>query len=256
MNKRQWGVLIVGAVLAVIAAGFVYTPYDPSRISIADRLQAPSRQHLLGTDLFGRDILSRILIGGRISLMVGSAAVFLGAVGGISLGLWAGFRGGLWDELSTRTADGLYALPAILLALLLATVWGPGIPVVLWAVALGNVPIFLRLTRNHTLKLKQEPYIDAARAVGASDARLMLCHILPNLQAPLLVQFSLSLAGAILAEASLSYLGVGIQPPYPSWGRMLKDAQSYVYLAPWAVYAPGILIALAVVGFNFLGDPE
>lgn len=253
-RQRIGGVISIGLVLLVTLVGYFYTPYDPSKTAVLSRLQPPSRQHLFGTDHFGRDILSRVLVGGRVSLLIGVVSVSLGACVGVSLGLWAGFRGGVWDELAMRLSDGLQALPAILLALLLATVGQPGVAVILWSVAIGNVPIFLRLTRTQALKIKVQPYLEASRALGASDLRMMFRHILPNLKDALLVQFSLSLAGAILVEASLSYLGVGIQPPQPSWGRMLRDAQSFASVAPWGVLIPGFFIALTVVGFNLLGE--
>lgn len=254
MNSRRWGMVLVGVLLALTILGWFYTPYDPNQIQVTRRFTPPGKEHLLGTDHFGRDVLSRMLSGARISLAVGVAAVILGGAAGTALGLAAGFLGGWWDELLMRLSTSLQALPSILLALLLATIWSPGFPVVLWAIALGNIPIFLRVARNQALSIKERPYVEAARALGASDLRLVLRHILPNLQGALLVQFSISLAGAILVEASLSYLGVGIQPPDPSWGRMLREAQAYGSLAPWLVLVPGLFIALAVVGFNLLGD--
>lgn len=254
MDSRKWGILLIGVLLALTVLGWFYTPYDPNEVNIAERFQPPGRQHPFGTDHFGRDVFSRILWGARISLAVGAAAVCLGAAMGICLGLAAGFLGGWWDELLMRISTSLQALPSILLALLFAAIWSPGVPVVLWGIALGNIPIFLRVTRNQVLSIKRRPYVEAARALGAGDLRIIVRHILPNLRAALLVQFSVSLAGAILAEASLSYLGVGIQPPDPSWGRMLREAQSYGSLAPWLVVVPGLFIALAVVGFNLLGD--
>jgi peptide/nickel transport system permease protein len=152
-----------------------------------------------------------------------------------------------------RVSTALQAFPSILLALLFATVWEPGIQVILWSVTIGNIPNFLRLTRSQVLSIKKRPFIEAARALGARDWRIMLRHVLPNLKDALLVQFTVSLAGAILLEASLSYLGVGIQPPSPSWGRMLREAQNYASLAPWTLF-PGLFIAVTVIGFNLLGD--
>lgn len=254
MSKRNWGICLVGLAVLFILSGYLYTPYPPDRIEVAARLQPPSKKHLLGTDHLGRDLLSRILVGGRASLFIGSLAVVAGAFLGLSLGLVAGFWGGLGDELAMRLGDGLQSLPSILLALLLAAVWQPGPQVVLWAVALGNIPVFLRLTRVQVLRIKTLPFVEASRACGVSDGRLIFRHILPNIRDALVVQFSMSLAGAILAEASLSYLGVGIQPPFPSWGRMLREAQSFVSPAPWLVIVPGSAIALLVIGFNFLGD--
>lgn len=254
MSRHRWGIILVGLIFITTILGFFYTPYEPSQMQIARRFNSPSLEHLLGTDQFGRDVLSRILVGGRVSLLVGIAGVFLGSVIGITMGLAAGFTNGFWDELFMRTSTTFQALPSILLALLLATIWGPGVRVLLWAIVVGNIPSFLRLTRNQVLSLKKRPYVEAARALGASDFRILLRHLVPNLRDALLVQFSVNLAGAILVEASLSYLGVGIQPPDPSWGRMLREAQSYGSLAPWLVLAPGVFIALTVIGFNLLGD--
>lgn len=255
MNKSYfWGIVFIGLIVVMTLVGFFYTPYDPSKTQVTLRLQPPSKQHFFGTDHFGRDILSRVLVGGQVSLLLGLASVTVGSVIGTFLGLWSGFQGGARDNVIARLSDGLQALPTILLALLFATIWHSGEAVIFWSVAIGNIPIFLRLTRNQTLKIKAQPYLEAAKALGVTDRRMIFRHILPNLQAALLVQFSLSLAGAILVEASLSYLGLGIQPPRPSWGRMLKDAQSFASIAPWGVLIPGLFIALTVVGFNLLGD--
>ncbi|HHY14643.1 MAG TPA: ABC transporter permease [Firmicutes bacterium] len=254
MSKRRWGTLILGIIFFLTAASFFYTPFRPEQIELAERLQPPSGRHLFGTDHLGRDIFSRVLVGGRASLLIGVGAVCLGAAAGIVLGLAAGYGGGLADELAMRGSDGLQSLPSLLLALLLATIWRPGSAVILWAVAVGNIPIFLRLTRNQVLSIKARPYIEAARSVGAGDGQILRRHILPNIGDALVVQFSVSLAGAILVEASLSYLGVGIQPPRPSWGRMLREAQAYAAPAPWLVIVPGLAIALTVIGFNLLGD--
>lgn len=254
MSTRKWGIMLIGLVLALTILGYFYTPYDPDATSIVERFSSPGRQHLLGTDHFGRDVLSRILVGGRISLLIGVSAVALGSALGICLGLVAGFRGGVWEETLMRLSTALQAFPSILLALLLATIWEPGVQVVLWSITIGNIPNFLRLTRSQVLSIKARPYVEAARALGAGDLRIMLRHVIPNLADALVVQFTVSLAGAILVEASLSYLGVGIQPPAPSWGRMLREAQSYASLAPWVVLAPGLFIAVTVIGFNLLGD--
>lgn len=254
MSRRRVGALLVGLIFAAAFVGYFYTPHDPNQVQILLRFQAPSWEHPLGTDHFGRDVLSRILVGARISLLVGTAAVLLGALVGIALGFLAGYRGGALDELIMRFSTALQALPSILLALLFAAVWTPGVPVLLWAIALGNIPSFLRLTRAQVLSLKTRPFVEAARALGAGDLRIMVRHLLPNLGESLLVQFSVNLAGAVLAEASLSYLGVGIQPPAPSWGRMLREAQGYASLAPWLVLVPGLFIAAAVIGFNLLGE--
>ncbi|HHT68445.1 MAG TPA: ABC transporter permease [Firmicutes bacterium] len=254
MDTRKWGIVIIGLVFALTILGYFYTPYDPNEVSVMERFAPPGQSHLLGTDHFGRDVFSRILVGSRVSLAVGVGAVALGSLLGVTLGLWAGFRGGLVEELFMRISTALQAFPSILLALLFATIWQPGVPVILWAVAIGNIPNFLRLTRSQVLSIKKRSYVEAARALGATDARIVVRHVIPNVVDSLLVQFTVSLAGAILVEASLSYLGVGIQPPTPSWGRMLREAQGYAGLAPWVLLAPGLFIAVTVIGFNLLGD--
>lgn len=255
-QKYIWGIILIGIVISMTLISCVYTPYDPSKTQVSIRFQPPSKGHLFGTDHFGRDIFSRILVGGQVSLLLGFGSVLVGSLLGLFLGLWSGFKGGGWDNTLTRLSDGFQALPTILLALLFATIWQSGEAVVFWSIVFGNIPIFSRLTRNQVLKIKVQPYLEASKALGATDWGLMTRHVLPNLKAALLVQFSLSLGGAILVEASLSYLGVGIQPPKPSWGRMLKDAQPFASLAPWGVLIPGLFIVLTVIGFNFLGDSQ
>ncbi|MDI9441125.1 MAG: ABC transporter permease [Firmicutes bacterium] len=254
MVMRRWGTVILGLVFLLTVLSFFYTPYRPEQIQISRRLQPPSRLHFFGTDHLGRDIFSRLLVGGRVSLLIGVGAVLLGAVGGIVLGMAAGFVGNFVDELVMRVSDGMQSLPSILLALLFATVWQPGPVVILWAIAVGNIPIFLRLTRNQVLSIKKRPYVEAAQALGNGSGGIIWRHILPNIKDALIVQFSVSLAGAILAESSLSYLGVGIQPPHPSWGGMLREAQAYASMAPWLVVVPGLAIGLTVIGFNLLGS--
>ncbi len=252
--KRRWGRILLAMILSFIILGFLYTPYDPAEMKITSRFQPPSKIHFFGTDHYGRDVFSRVVVGGRISLIVGIGAVSIGALVGMLLGLLAGFYGRKLDEGFMRVSTSLQSLPPILLALLWATIWGPGQRVILWSIAIGNIPIFLRLTRNQVLNVKVQPYIEASRAMGITDLRLLLVHFLPNIRDPLLVQFSASLAGAILAEAALSYLGAGIQPPTPSWGGILREAQSYASVAPWVMLIPGSFIALTVIAFNLVGD--
>ncbi len=248
------GGLIICSITLAVLWGFVELPRDPTGIDVSARLQPPSQTHWLGTDHLGRDLLSRLMVGGRVSLAVGSAAAGLGLAMGLILGTTAGVRGGLWDEGLMRLADGLYAFPPFLLAVLAVTIWSPGGTTAMAAITLGTIPSFMRLSRNNTLQLRESPYIEAARAIGAGTVRIVLRHMLPNMLRPLLVQASVAFAAAVLAEASLSYLGVGTQPPMPSWGRMLRDAQGFAGVAPWAVLAPGAAIAWTVLGFNILGD--
>ncbi len=254
LYRQKWGILFLGFMLVLTALSYLYTPYNPNQARVLERFEPPSRAHFFGTDHFGRDVLSRIMVGGRVSLLIGIGAVVMGSILGTALGLVAGFRGGIGEEAIMRLSTALQAFPSILLALLFATIWGPGIPVVLWSIAIGNIPSFLRLTRSQVLSIKKRPYIEAARALGVSEWRIMLRHVIPNLQDALLVQFTVSLAGAILVEASLSYLGLGIHAPAPSWGRMLREAQNYASLAPWALLTPGLFIAVTVIGFSLLGD--
>ncbi|HHT73335.1 MAG TPA: ABC transporter permease [Firmicutes bacterium] len=254
MKHTRVGLILISVILLFAVSGFIYTPHDPEKIAVLERFQPPSAGHWLGTDNLGRDVFSRLAVGGRWSLLVGGLGVLVGGSIGTLLGAASGFFGRSIDEILMRGADGMYAFPTILVALLAVTVLGPGSQAVLIAVALGNVPIFMRLARNQILKIKTEPFVEAARAIGASEPRILFRHIIPNAGPVLAVQGAVSLAGAILAEASLSYLGVGIQPPDPSWGRMLREAQSFAGLAPWAILAPGILIAGTVLGFNLIGD--
>lgn len=254
--RKIWlkGSLLVAIMLLLTGVGFFYTPHPPNEMNIQQGLQPPDSKHLLGTDNFGRDILSRIMVGGRPAFQAGMIAVLLGLTLGTIWGAAAGYFRGWLEELLMRTADGLYSLPSVLMALLAVTLLGPGQASILVAVSLANIPIFARLTRSLFLSLREREFVMAARAVGSSDLRIIFRHILPNCISTLLVQASVSFAAAVLAEASLSYLGLGTQPPDASWGRMLKEAQGFVGLAPWAAIFPGLAIAITVLGFNRLGD--
>jgi peptide/nickel transport system permease protein len=248
------GGLLTGSLLLTALTSLVYTPLDPLAINIADRLQSPSATYWLGTDQFGRDVLSRLMLGSAVSMTVGIIAVGIGVVVGVFLGILSGFIGGRLDEVSMRCMDALYSFPAILLALLIAAVFSPSILTSMIAIGIVNIPIFARLTRANFLVLREQDFVTAARALGASDGTIIWHHILPNALAPLLVQATISFPNAILAEAGLSYLGLGMQPPHPSWGYMLKEAQPFLRLAPSYAIFPGATIALAVLGCNLLGD--
>jgi len=250
---------ILGAVLlflAVVAAVFaqVLAPYDPTLIHPADRLAGPGARYLLGADELGRDLLSRTLYGARVSLQVSLTAVSLASVLGVTLGLLAGYFRGPLDVVLMRVMDMVFAFPAILLALALVAVMGPDLRNLILAVTIVYVPSFARITRASTLVAREELYVEAARAVGVTHTRAMLRHVLPNVSAPLIVQFTVSLAYAILIEASLSFLGLGVQPPAPSWGSMLATGKLYVELSPWLSVVPGVAIVLTVLSFNLLGD--
>lgn len=234
--------------------GYGYTPHDPTDMQVMNRFSVPSSTNLFGTDQYGRDLFSRVMVGGQTSLSIALVAVSSGLIIGVSFGAIAGYRRGLWDEILMRIAEVGYSFPSFLLALIAVTIWGSGKATIMGAISVANIPIFIKITRANVLYLREMNYVEAARAAGASDLRIILTHILPNSIQPILVQATASFAGAILAEASLSYLGLGVQPPQPSWGRMLRDAQAFAGLAPWTVIFPGLAIALTVLGLNLLGD--
>ncbi|MBI2469114.1 MAG: ABC transporter permease [Candidatus Rokubacteria bacterium] len=248
------GLVITAAIVLVAALSLVYTPRDPLQMNIAGRLEAPSATHPLGTDQYGRDLLSRVMRGAVASLVVGGVAVGIGMGVGVVLGMAGGYFGGWLDEALMRLMDAVYGFPAVLSALLVTAAFGPGIVISMVAVGVAYIPIFARLTRGSFLSLREQEFVLAARALGARDWTIIGRHILPNTLSPLIVQATISFPIAILAEAALSYLGLGTQPPHPSWGLMLKDAQSFLALSPWYAIFPGTAIALAVLGFNLLGD--
>jgi peptide/nickel transport system permease protein len=248
------GFCLTSSLLLTALTSLVYTPQDPLALSIADRLQGPSVAHWLGTDQFGRDVLSRVMLGAVVSMSVGVISVGIGLVVGVVLGLLSGYFGRGTDEVLMRSMDALYGFPAVLLALLITAVFGPGVFTSMMAIGIVNIPVFARLTRANFLVLRDRDFVTAARALGASAAGLIWRHILPNLMSPLLVQATISFPNAIVAEAGLSYLGLGMQPPYPSWGYMLKEAQPFLRMAPTYAIFPGAAIALAVLGCNLLGD--
>jgi peptide/nickel transport system permease protein len=267
MTERPWigrrvlrhltftlGAGITALLIAIAALSLVYTPQDPLAMSIAGRLQGPSSSHPFGTDQYGRDVLSRVMMGAVISIAVGVIAVGIGAVAGMLIGILTGYVGGWIDEAFMRLVDAIQGFPAILSALLFASVFAPGIAISMVAIGIAFVPAFARLTRAGFLELRQREFVVAAQALGAGDRRLIARHILPNTLAPLIVQATTSFPIAILAEAGLAYLGLGTQPPNPSWGLMLREAQNFLSLNPWFAVFPGGAIALTVLGLNLLGD--
>lgn len=229
-------------------------PYTPTEMNLQYRQQGPILQHPFGTDRFGRDILSRIIYGSRVSLMVGMISVGIGVFGGILLGLYAGYYSGLLDSVVMWTMDMLMSFPSILLALVVISVLGPNLTNTMIAIGITYVPIFTRIVRSSALKIKGEEFVEAAFALGSSDGKILFKHVLPNSLAPVIVQATLALSGAILTEAALSFLGLGVQPPMPSWGSMLSDSRRYMELAPWTVIFPAIAIMISVLSFNILGD--
>jgi peptide/nickel transport system permease protein len=248
------GLLLTVALLIVAIAAPLLSPFDPDAQDTARRLEAPSHGHLLGLDDLGRDVLSRIIWGARVSLRVGFSVVILASIIGITLGSMAGYFGGWMDTVIMRITDILLAFPGILLAIAMVAVLGPSLNnVVLALVVIGWVG-YARLVRGQVLKVREMEYVIAAKAMGARSPRVILRHVLPNVMNPMIVMATLGLAGTILSEAALSFLGLGVQPPTPSWGAMLTSGRRYLGLANHLAIWPGIAIMLAVMGLNFLGD--
>jgi peptide/nickel transport system permease protein len=248
------GLVIVLITMLAAAAGPFLSPYDSSAQELARRLEAPSAAHPLGLDELGRDILARLLEGARISLMVGLAVVSVSSTVGMLFGSIAGYFGGRIDDLISRVIDVLMAFPGILLAIALVAVLGPSLTNVVLALSVIGWVGYARLVRGQALRARELEFVQAARACGASSARIVLRHILPTALPAVVVQATLGMAGAIIAEASLSFLGLGVQPPTPSWGTMLDAGRAHLFDAPHLTVFPGLAIALLVLGFNFLGD--
>jgi peptide/nickel transport system permease protein len=248
------GLVLTLLLVAVALLSLVWTPYPVAEIDIAGRLQAPSAVHWLGTDPFGRDVLSMLIVGSRNSFAVGFVAVGIGLTGGVALGTFAAARGGLVDEAVMRLADFTFAFPAVLSAIMLTAWLGPGAVNAIVAIGIFNIPVFARLSRGAALQVWSRDFILAARAAGKGTLAISNEHVLPNIAGPLMVQATIQFALAILAEAGLAYLGLGTQPPNPSWGRMLNEAQTFMHLAPRLAIFPGTAIAIAVLAFNLLGD--
>ncbi|HYP46261.1 MAG TPA: ABC transporter permease [Propionibacteriaceae bacterium] len=248
------GVVLVAAVVAVALTSFIWTPFDATRVDPGAVLSRPSRGHLLGTDGFGIDVASRIMVGAQTTLLVGVIAVGIAAVVGVPLGILAGVVGGWASELLMRATDVLYAFPALLLAILLAAAFGASTWTAMVAIGIATVPAFARVARAGTLQVLASDYVLAARAAGTPRLGIALRHIWPNVAPVVGVQASVAFGIAILAEAALSYLGLATPPPTPTWGRMLRDAQSFLFTNPALALWPGLAIGLAVLGFNLLGD--
>ncbi len=248
------GGLLAGTLLGIAFLSLFWTPYNPTKIDIPSRLAPPSPEHWLGTDQFGRDILSILMAGAQNSITVGVVAVTIGLVFGVSLGLLASARRGWTEEIVMRASDFMFAFPAILLAIMLVATTGPGAVNAIVAIGIFSVPVFARLTRAAANAIWTREFILAARAAGKGRFRITVEHVLPNIVSVIVVQATIQFALAILAEAALSYLGIGSQPPTPSWGRMLSDAQSMIFLNPWLAVYPGAAIAFSVFGLNLLGD--
>lgn len=256
-HARLAGIGLVITAIFVLSAVFapVISPYSPTKQQVTNGLKPPSFEHILGTDELGRDMFSRILYGGQASMEAGFLSVGIAVLIGVTLGLIAGYWSNSWLEtIIMRIMDALLAFPALVLALAFVAALGPGLNNAILAIGIVGIPAFARLTRGQVLSVKEREYIEAARTVGASDFRIILRHLLPNVSSPLIVQASLGFAVAILAEAALSFLGLGVQPPTPSWGEMLNGARGYLEIDPWLIVGPGAAIFLAVLGLNFIGD--
>lgn len=245
-------ILVLMSLLAVLAPAIA--PYDPDAVDILHQLEAPSKAHILGTDLYGRDIFSRILYGGRITLVVGLIAVGIAASIGIVLGLIAGFYGGAVDSIIMRLVDVLLAFPRILLALSIVGMLGPGLLNVMVAVGIAGITGYARLVRGSVLSAKENVYVEAARVVGCPDRIILRRHLLPNVIGPVIVLATLDVAAAILSASSLSFLGLGVQPPTAEWGAMLNEGRQYLRTAPWITLFPGLAIMISVLSINMLGD--
>ncbi|MEE9250321.1 MAG: ABC transporter permease [Alphaproteobacteria bacterium] len=255
---RNTGAIVGGAVVlsflvAAVLAPLI-APFDPTAVDWGAVRKPPSALYILGTDELGRDLLSRLLWGARASLLAGVVSVAIGFTVGVPVGLISGYLGRWVDSVVMRLTDALLAIPFLILAIALAAFLGPSLTNVMIAIGVSTTPIFIRLARAQTLAVKVEEYVEAAKAIGASHGIIVLRHVFPNALPPLLVQATLTIATAIIAEASLSFLGLGQQPPAPSWGSMLNVARNFMYQAPWMALWPGMAIFLVVLGFNLLGD--
>ncbi|MFH0809449.1 MAG: nickel transporter permease [Pseudomonadota bacterium] len=247
------GAALIAALVVCATASPWLAPQNPQKMSLEEELRPPSAQHLLGQDKFGRDIFSRVIHGARVSLLVGTVTVLVSLSLGICLGCTAGYFGGVVDEIFLRVVDIFLAFPGILLALSLMAVLGPSLSNVIIALCLVGWVSYARLARGQVLSLKERDFVVAARAAGASDRRIIFRHILPNVLAPLTVEATFGMGSAIVAEAALSFLGLGVQPPTPSWGSMLNEGRQFLLIAPHLTTFPGLAIMLVVLGFNFVG---
>jgi peptide/nickel transport system permease protein len=249
-----FGMALVAGLVALAVFADVVAPYDPTEMKVVDALKGPSARHLFGTDRFGRDVLSRTIHGSRIALGIALSSIAIALTVGTALGLASGYLGGWLDLAIGRLMDVLFSFPTLILAIAISAMLGPGLNNAALAIAVVYAPLFSRVARGPVIAEREKEHVLAALGLGAGTWRVVVRHILPNVLAPLIVQASVSLAFAILTEASLSYLGLGTQPPDPSWGTMLNEGRTYLETAPWMSVFPGLAIMLVVLGFNLLGD--
>ena len=248
------GLLITGIMLCVILIGLLWTPYDPNAMSGSEKLLKPSATHLFGTDNFGRDIFSRVIQGAGATFLIAAAAVAIGLVIGLIIGGLTGYYGGVLDEILMRISDTILAFPSILLALVMIAILGKGKYNIIIALGLLFIPSFARIVRSEVAKQKNTDYVRNARLMGASNMRILFLHIMPNIVPVLLSSVAIGFNNAVLSEASMSYLGVGVQPPDPSLGRLLSEAQGYLFQAPWYAICTGLAIILLILGFGLLSE--
>lgn len=265
IHRRRWeavkrnkttliGFVMTVVVIVVTLLAPLLAPYDPDEQFLLQTLEEPSREFLLGTDQFGRDLLSRILFGSRTSITVGIVSIFLAALIGVPVGILAGYRGRWIDQMISRIVDTIMSFPTLLIGILVVAALGPGLYKVAIAIGVAFIPRFIRLARGSTLAIKEKGYIQSARSIGASDSRIIFIHCLPNILGDLTVMATLWVAVAIRVEASLSFLGIGVQPPMASWGAMVGSGVDNLLSAPWVSLFPGLAILLAIFSFNLLGD--
>ena len=258
MKNGKWefriGCILTGLVAALAVISLFYTPYDINAMDVTQRMAAPSLQHLFGTDNFGRDIFSRAIVGARFTLFVAASTVLSCTVISSVLGLISGYVGGAVDELIMRLVDAINSFPGILIALIIVSVMEHSNYTIIIALCIMFIPSFTRMVRTGTLQYKNADFVKSNRIFGDSNLRLLLVHVFPNIFPLLLSSVVVGLSNAILAESSMSYLGLGIQPPAPSWGRMLYEAQSIIFSAPWCALAPGMMIVVTIVGLNCIGE--
>lgn len=248
------GSVITGGILILVFLGIFFSPYDPTQMNATAKLQGISLQHIMGTDHMGRDVFSRVLYGSRVTLVIAAGTVLIGSGIGTLLGALTGYFGGIFDEIMMRIIDALFAFPSVLLALVFVSLFHSGTYEVMIALGIAFIPSFARIVRSEFLRYRSMDYVESARIQGASDLRIIFEHIMPNVRGILLSSVLIGFNNAVLAEAGLSYLGIGSQPPYASLGKMLSDAQQYMFSAPAYVLGPGMMIVFMVLGFSLLGE--
>lgn len=248
------GFIIVITIILIAMLAPLITPHDFKKVDVLNILSAPSKQHIFGTDQYGRDILSRLIMGSRNSLIIGFGSAFLAAVVGVTVGLLAGWTGGITDSILMRIMDTILAFPSIILSIALSAFTIPTIKTMIFVISVHRIPQFARLTRGAILSLKQTEFVESARSIGQKSSGILIKHLLPNSLTPIIVYLSFAIASAINTEAALSFLGIGIRPPESSWGLMLNDAKNYVLLAPWTAIFPGLVITATILACNLLGD--